>query len=123
MRVRVFPPMNEYVGVLMKKAILLIPVICSISLLGGCSKPKEDTKKKEQAQLNTDEAISRKVRNALKNEPTLSKTARKVTVSTLDGVVTLSGNVTSNNERRSVIKIAKTVPGIKRIRDQMVLGS
>lgn len=108
----------------MKKAILLIPAICAIVLLGGCSgKPKEDTKKMEQAQLNTDEAISRKVRNAIKNEPTLSRTARKVTVSTLDGVVTLSGNVKSNDERRKVIKIAKTVPGIKRIRDQMVLGA
>ena len=66
---------------------------------------------------------TRKIRQSLVNDDSLSVVAQNVTVVTTDdGVVTLKGSVKSKEEKEAVSKIARSVAGAARVNDEIVIG-
>lgn len=66
-----------------------------------------------------DAAITDRVKTAISNEPGLKKT--KVSVSTNEKVVHLSGTVKSRGERAMLIAVARKVEGVKALKTDLVV--
>ena len=66
---------------------------------------------------------TRKIRQSLVNDESLSVAAQNVTVVTTDdGIVTLKGSVKSKEEKETVSKIARSVAGAARVNDELIIG-
>jgi len=65
-----------------------------------------------------DVELTRKVRQELVNDKSLSTDARNVKIITLNGVVTLRGPVDSAAEKEKVDSLAKKVSGVKKVENQ-----
>ncbi len=63
--------------------------------------------------------VSRGIKQAL--ERRADRTAEKISVQTLDGVVTLTGTVTSYGDRRAAEGAAWSAPGVKEVRDELAV--
>ena len=70
---------------------------------------------------DSDEAITGRVKTAISNEPGLKGT--KVSVSTSEQVVHLSGKVNSRGERAMLIAAARNVEGVKAVRTDLVVAA
>ena len=68
---------------------------------------------------NSDEAITGRVKTAISSEPALKGT--KVSVSTSEKVVHLSGTVKSRAERAMLIAAARKVEGVKAVKTDVVV--
>jgi hypothetical protein len=68
-----------------------------------------------------DLAISREVRAGLTRDGHLARDSRDVQVSTSAGVVTLTGTVSSDADRRAIRSQAERVSGVVRVEDQLVV--
>jgi hypothetical protein len=68
---------------------------------------------------SSDAAITSRVKTAISKEPVLKGT--KVSVSTNEKVVHLSGTVKSRHERAMLIAVARKVEGVKAIRTDLVV--
>jgi len=68
---------------------------------------------------SSDAAITDRVKTAISNEPGLKAT--KVSVSTKEKVVHLSGTVQSRDERAMLIAVARKVEGVKDLRTDLVV--
>jgi len=66
-----------------------------------------------------DSVITTKVKAAIFNEPGL--TSSEVKVETFEGVVQLSGFVTSRDDIKDAVRVAMAVDGVKAVSDQMQL--
>jgi len=64
-----------------------------------------------------DTVITTKVKAAILNEPTLK--SAEVNVETFKGVVQLSGFVSSKDAENKAVVIARAVPGVKSVKDDM----
>ncbi len=69
---------------------------------------------------NDDTTITTRVKTALLNDPSVS--ALKIDVSTVQGVVTLSGTARSKSEEQKAIQIARGVQGVKDVRSNLQVG-
>lgn len=105
----------------MKKFLVLF-AICA--LFNSCSYDDccpdnqvvvEDT----NGEAPADWAVTLRVKQALLVDDSLSATARFISVSTTDGVVTLEGTVASRSEGRYVIKSVKNVEGVRRVKNKL----
>lgn len=67
--------------------------------------------------------ITTKVKTAIMSDGSLSASARFVAVHTTNGVVMLSGNVASTQDRDRIIRIAKNVSGVKNVISHMTVSS
>jgi len=82
----------------------------------GCA----STAKQEGTGEYVDDAvITTKVKAAILNEPTLK--SAEVNVETFKGVVQLSGFVSSKEAENQAVAVARTVPGVKSVKDDMRL--
>lgn len=70
-----------------------------------------------------EQAISRRVRQVIQDDSSLSSNARNIKVSTSKGVVTLRGYVRNEKERGLVIRKANQVPGVSSIDDKLQIAS
>jgi hypothetical protein len=70
---------------------------------------------------SSDEAITGRVRTAISDEPGLKGT--KVSVSTNEQVVHLSGTVKSRAERAMLISAARNVDGVKAVKTDLVVAA
>ncbi len=68
---------------------------------------------------SSDSAISGRVKAAISKEPALKGT--KVSVSTEEKVVHLSGTVKSRSERAMLIAVARKVEGVKAVKTDLVV--
>jgi len=68
---------------------------------------------------SSDDAITSRVKTAISKQPELKGT--KVSVSTNEKVVHLSGTVKSRNERAHLIAVARKVEGVKAIKTELVV--
>ncbi len=68
-----------------------------------------------------DQAITARVRTALLNAPDLS--ARNITVQTSQHVVTLTGTVSTADERDRAIAVARAAPGVSDVRSELRIAS
>ena len=66
-----------------------------------------------------DTVITGKVKAAILNEPTLK--SAEINVETFKGVVQLSGFVSSKDAENKAVAVARTVAGVKSVKDDMRL--
>lgn len=66
-----------------------------------------------------DTVITTKVKAAIFNEPTLK--SAEINVETFKGIVQLSGFVNSITDQRKAIELARSVKGVKSVKDDMRL--
>src|SRR5688500_12431769 len=71
------------------------------------------------SESSSDDAITGRVKTAISNEPGLKKT--KVSVSTNEKVVHISGKVKSRGERAMLIAAARKVEGVKAVKTDLVV--
>ena len=67
--------------------------------------------------------ITANVKKNLMADSSLSSSARMISVTTNNGVVTLTGTVVSKDESRRVIKIVNNVPGVTRVDNQLTISN
>jgi hyperosmotically inducible periplasmic protein len=78
----------------------------------------------DQSENAADREISQKIRQAIVADDSLSTTAKNVKViTTADGVVTLTGNVTTPAEKTNVVGKAKQIAGSRKVIDDLQIAS
>lgn len=108
-------PKGHYLRAVIAAGVLLCPVAsvgCGASAGGGAANRPMST---------TDDAtISTRVKTALLNEPGVNATA--INVQSSGGVVTLSGEVKSNDEEQKAIAVARRIPGVRDVKSDLKVG-
>jgi hypothetical protein len=87
-------------------AVLLIPAALSA---GACNTPRPPD----------DKTITRRIQAKLYHDPTLK--TRDISVIAQNGVVTLSGQVSSQDEKASAEHLATAEPGVKRVINELAI--
>lgn len=103
----------------MKKQLIILSAACL--LLAGCDIDRNRGTSAQQEQLGneTDRRTTERVRQSLSDDNTLSTNAKDIRIVTVDGVVTLKGNVASEEEKSKVERKAKDVSGVKNVDNQL----
>lgn len=94
--------------------VLLFAVILSLAL-AGCA---TDTKK-QAVEYFDDTTITTKVKTKLFDDPQTSGFA--ISVKTYQGTVQLSGFVNGEKEKNRAEELAKTVPGVKTVKNDLII--
>jgi hyperosmotically inducible protein len=68
-----------------------------------------------------DATITARVKTALLNDQQISAT--KIDVTTVDGVVTISGTVRNRADEQRAIELARQTPGVKDVKSTLQTGS
>lgn len=101
---------------LVKELAAAIAVSLALLIVSGCaSAPKQES----TGEYIDDAVITTKVRAAIFNEPSLKSSEIKVV--TYKGAVQLSGFVGSAEDRDKAVEVAKTVKGVKSVKNDMQL--
>ncbi len=106
-------------GFMMKFLLLSFCVLCSCS-------HSEDYNSRNNAQSedqSADWAITTRVKSAIMTDSYLKTRARFVSVSTTDGVVTLTGTVPTQNDGDRIVDITRNVRGVRRVNNQMTISN
>ncbi len=106
------------------KKILLLPALCAM-LVSCCGDGKDSYGNSTQTQSSqsADWEITTKVKGSIMaSGDSLSASARMVSVSTDNGVVTLTGTVATREEMNKVVKIAKNVSGVKSVNNELSIA-
>lgn len=82
----------------------------------GCA---STSKQEGTGEYFDDSVITTKVKAAIFNDSSLS--AAEINVETYKGVVQLSGFVRSREDETRAVRLARSVPGVKEVRDNMQL--
>ena len=90
-------------------------VLLLASLLGCASTPKQEG----TGEYFDDTVITAKVKAAVFNEPSLK--SAEINVETFKGVVQLSGFVNSQASVNRAVEVARGVPGVKSVKNDMRL--
>ncbi len=69
-----------------------------------------------------DVAVARAVRRTLREDDRLEPASRRISVSSHNGVVTLSGHVPSIQQREEVLERVVKLPGVDTVNDQLVIS-
>jgi osmotically-inducible protein OsmY len=95
-------------------------VLTAIAMLAtvGCV-ASSTTKQRSTGEYIDDSVITTKVKAAIFNEPNLKSTEIKVV--TYDGVVQLSGFVSSSDAQTRAVEIARRTDGVKSVENDMQL--
>ncbi len=99
-----------------KRLTLLIVCLLSLSLAGCAADTKE-----RAGEYFDDTTITTKVKTKLFDDPQTSGFA--ITVKTYKGTVQLSGFVTSDKEKDRAGELAKAVPGVKDVKNDLIVKS
>lgn len=106
----------------MKKALVFIPVIASVLVLSACSYTSdmfggnEPTAKDSYINSNV---ITAKVKAALIQDPDIKN--NNISVNTYHGQVQLSGYVDSKAEVKKAGRIAASIPGVLKVKNQLIV--
>lgn len=84
----------------------------------GCT----NSNKNRYESQDSDWKVTSRVRSALREDSSLSASARNVNVETTDGVVTLTGNVDSRKEFYEIERKVKSVDGVRRVDNQLIVN-
>jgi hyperosmotically inducible periplasmic protein len=106
------------------KKLLLIPTLCLVCA-ACCGKSSCGSSNNDQVQsqeTTSDWAITTKVKAEILADTSLSASARFVSVSTTDGVVTLTGSVPTREDRERIYRITRKVNGVKKIDNQITIS-
>ena len=69
---------------------------------------------------SADQALTTRVENALSSASDVS--ADQISIETRDGVVTVSGIVSSGTEQQTVGAIVRAIPGVKSVQFSLIMG-
>jgi hyperosmotically inducible protein len=111
------------------KKILLLPAICAlfVSCNGNSNNNLADANDMDQMQSNSEQPsdwdITTRVKKTIMSDNSLSAKARTISVTTNNGVVTLTGTVISKDESRRVVRMVKNVPGVTNVNNQLNVSS
>ncbi|MDO8349943.1 MAG: BON domain-containing protein [Gallionella sp.] len=103
----------------MKLSIKRFTTFCFVLALAsvvGCTSTRTQ---ESTGQYFDDTVITTKVKSAIVGEPTLK--SAEINVETFKGVVQLSGFVTSSADMAKAIGLARSVEGVKSVKDDMRL--
>jgi osmotically-inducible protein OsmY len=96
------------------KRLSAVLLMLSLAFFLGCA----STQKQEgTGEYVDDTVITTKVKAAVLNEPTLK--SAEINVETFKGVVQLSGFVSSQANINRAIEVARAVPGVKSVKNDM----
>jgi hyperosmotically inducible protein len=101
------------------KWLYVIPVMCLLCV--ACSHDRNCGGPVRSEENSADWAITTKVKAAILSDTSISGSARFVSVSTTNGVVTLTGSVSSREDRDKIVRIANNVRGVKDVDNQMTI--
>lgn len=127
--------------------LVVVLMLLSTVLIGGCSKDGSDEKRVsqtavepdntgrnvrdrddrnktpgDQAENEADRKISQEIRAALTGDDSLSTNGKNVKIITSDGTVTLRGPVKDNQEKTQIEARAKQVAGVKKVENQLEIA-
>ena len=105
----------------MKFLVFLIPVLCVVC--SGCSNQNTAVKNPPAKESGPDWEITAKVKALILGDMSISVASRFVTVNTQNGVVTLTGEVTSRDDMNRIVNTARAVEGVKKVDNQMTVKS
>jgi len=97
----------------LKRFSTFILMLVLASFLGCASTPKQEG----TGEYVDDTVITTKVKAAVLNEPTLK--SAEINVETFKGVVQLSGFVSSQANINRAVEVARGVPGVKSVKNDM----
>ena len=98
-----------------RKLATLVGVLFVAMALGCASTAKQEG----TGEYVDDTVITSKVKAAIFNEPTLK--SAEINVETFKGVVQLSGFVSSHGAENTAVAVARKVPGVKSVKNDMRL--
>jgi len=98
------------------KRISAVFLMLSLAFFLGCA---STSTKEGTGEYFDDTAITTKVKAAVFNEPTLK--SAEINVETFKGVVQLSGFVNSREDINKAVEVARKVPGVKSVKNDMRL--
>ena len=98
-----------------RKWATLAGVLLMATALGCASTAKQEG----TGEYVDDTVITGKVKTAIFNEPTLK--SAEINVETFKGVVQLSGFVSSRDAENTAVAVARKVPGVTSVKDDMRL--
>ena len=97
--------------------IFLLASLASIVVLGGCKSYLDDSKSRTAGEFTDDVTIQFIVKKRLIGAPDVR--GLRINVEIRKGVVTLFGNVRSEEERTRALEIAAGVPNVVRVVDRL----
>ena len=100
----------------MKSIGLVLLMATAVGAFTGCA---GDQYKQSTGEYVDDTVITGKVKAAILGEPGLK--SAEINVETFKGVVQLSGFVSSADAETTAVKVARAVPGVKSVKDDMRL--
>ncbi len=98
-----------------RKLATLVGILFVAMALGCASTAKQEG----TGEYVDDTVITSKVKAAIFNEPTLK--SAEINVETFKGVVQLSGFVSSQGAENTAVAVARKVPGVKSVKNDMRL--
>ena len=102
-------------GNITRKWASLVGILVMAITLGCASTAKQEG----TGEYFDDTVITTKVKAAILNEPTLK--SAEINVETFKGVVQLSGFVSSQAAENTAVSVARQVPGVKSVKNDMRL--
>jgi BON domain len=115
------------------KRVLYVTLVCA-GLIGGCEDPNAppppSAEKTPSQPIQPGDArapmppvrdadLTAALRRALEQDPSTSTAAATCTITTANGVATLKGVVSDQAEKDAMEKIARAVPGVVRVDNQI----
>lgn len=98
------------------KRFSAVLLMLSLAFFVGCA---STVKQEGTGEYVDDSVITTKVKAAVLNEPTLK--SAEINVETFKGVVQLSGFVSSQADIGKAVEVARGVPGVKSVKNDMRL--
>jgi hyperosmotically inducible periplasmic protein len=89
---------------------------------GNAGGQQQNVTADQQSNAKSDRAITRKIRQALVADKSLSTEAHNVTIVTRNGAVTLRGTVKSEDEKQKVLSTAAQVVDASKIDNQLTVN-
>ena len=133
----------------MHKTTFVIPLV--LSVLGGCTGPSQsgdtstaappaqtaaDNSAKnvrdrdgstltpgDQSESKADLDLTQRIRQAVVADTSLSTTAHNIKIITVDGVVTLRGPVTSEQEKTKIVTTTQQIAGVKKVQNHLEIAA
>jgi hyperosmotically inducible protein len=101
-----------------------ICAMCAVCVSCSCDSNKNNNQTSDcPADVSqADWKITAAVKKKLMADSTLSSSARMISVTTNNGVVTLTGTVTCKDESRKVVSIVESVDGVKGVDNQLTMS-
>jgi osmotically-inducible protein OsmY len=102
-------------GTLTRKLVTFASALLMATILGCASTAKQEG----TGEYIDDTVVTAKVKAAIFNEPTLK--SAEINVETFKGVVQLSGFVNSREDVNKAVTVARQVPGVTSVKNDMRL--